>query len=205
MIDRRFMTEPSDERAKLIGAAWTILRRSGFEGFKVQLVMKESGLSARTFYRHFSDKDSLMLALVEDEYQATSRRLRRALAEATPEPDAQVAAWIRELLLAGADPARLARARLFSSYHPLMGRAPGALARANQLILEPLEEAIRLGQLSGVFQGDDPHGDAEQVARLAGGALNEHLARGGSPAGLDELIDSTVGFALRGLSRSPQP
>jgi AcrR family transcriptional regulator len=197
------MAEESDERASLIGAAWTILRRSGFDGFKVQLVLKEAGLSARTFYRHFSDKDSLMLALVEDEYTATSRRLRQALAEAPREPQAQVSAWIRELLLAGADPARLARARLFSSYHPMMGRAPGSLVRANQFILEPLEEVIRSGQESEYFHGDDPHGDAQQVARLAGGALNEHLARGAPPSGVDELIESTVGFALRALRSDP--
>lgn len=203
MVDRGSVIDRSEERAKLIGAAWTILRRSGFDGFKVQLVLKEAGLSARTFYRHFEDKDSLMLALVEDEYQATGRRLRRAMAAAAGEPDAQVAAWIRELLLAGADPARLARARLFSAYHPMMGRAPGALVRANQVILEPLEQAIRTGQEAGLFHGDDPHADAEQVARLSGGALNEHLAGGGLPTGIEELIQSTVRFALRALGATP--
>jgi TetR/AcrR family transcriptional regulator len=203
MVDRVPVVERSDERAILIGAAWTVLRRSGFDGFKVQLVLREAGVSARTFYRHFSDKDGLMLALVEDEYVATSRRLRRAVAEAPPEPDAQVAAWIRELLLAGADPARLARARLFSSYHPMMGRAPGALVQSNQVILEPLVEAIRAGQMSGLFHGDDPHGDAEQVARLAGGALNEHLASGGPSTGVEPLIGSTVRFALRALHSDP--
>jgi hypothetical protein len=144
-----------------------------------------------------------MLALVEDEYLSTSRRLRRALADAPREPDAQVSAWIGELLGAGADPARLARARLFSSYHPMMGRAPGALVRANQVILEPLEEAIRRGQETRVFHGDDPGGDAQQIARLAGGALNEHLAQGGAPTSVDQLIESTVRFALRALRSDP--
>jgi TetR/AcrR family transcriptional regulator len=194
------VTEPSsEERARLITAAWTVVRRSGFDGIKVQLVLKEAGLSARTFYRHFSDKDSLLIALVEDEYGAASRRLRQAVADAPDEPAAQVAAWIREMLLAADDPARAPRTRLFSSYHLLMGRFPGLLVRSTQMILDPLEDSIRQGQDEGVFGGDDAHQDAQQVARLAAGALTEYLAGANDSAGIEALIDSTVRFALRAL------
>ena len=193
------MIERADERATLIRAAWTVLRRSGFDGFKVQLVLKETGFSARTFYRNFSDKEALMLALVEDEYQATGRRLRRVVPQSSSEPPAQVGAWIRELLLAGADPQRLARVRLFSSSQLLMSRSPGAFDRAVYAILGSLEGAIRAGQMSGAFHGDDPHADAQQVVRLASGALSEYVARGGEGSGLEELIDSTIIFALRAL------
>ena len=190
--------EPSEERARLVRAAWTVARRSGFDGIKVQLVMKESGLSARTFYRHFADKDSLLVALIEDEYEAASRRLRRALSEADEDPVGRVSAWIREMLLAAADPERAPRTRLFSSYHSMMGRVPGALLRSNQMIIEPLETAVRRGEAAGVFVGNDPHGDARQVARLTAGALNEYLA--GEDSGIEHLIDSVIGFALRALS-----
>jgi TetR/AcrR family transcriptional regulator len=194
------VTEPSsEERARLIRAAWTVVRRSGFEGIKVQLVLKEAGLSARTFYRHFSDKDSLLIALVEDEYGAASRRLRQAVADAPDEPAAQVAAWIREMLLAADDPARAPRTRLFSSYHLLMGRFPGLLVRSTQMILDPLESSIRRGQEKGVFGGNDAHQDAQQVGRLAAGALTEHLAGASDSAGIEALMDSTVRFALRAL------
>ena len=39
---------PTDDRMAIIGAAWTVLERAGFEGFKVQLVFRETGLSARS-------------------------------------------------------------------------------------------------------------------------------------------------------------
>jgi AcrR family transcriptional regulator len=194
------VTEPSsDEHARLIRAAWTVVRRSGFEGIKVQLVLKEAGLSARTFYRHFADKDSLLIALIEDEYGATARRLRKAVSEATDDPAAKVAAWIREMLLAADDPARTPRTRLFSSYHLLMGRFPGALDRCMHMILDPLENSIQQGQQAGVFSGDDPHEDAQQVGRLAAGALTEYLAGASESAGIETVIDSTIRFSLRAL------
>ena len=34
----------------------------------MQLHPRETGLSGRTFYRHFVDKDALVLALIQDEY-----------------------------------------------------------------------------------------------------------------------------------------
>ncbi|HMC39855.1 MAG TPA: TetR/AcrR family transcriptional regulator [Acidimicrobiales bacterium] len=195
--------QSADQRSRLVRAAWTVVRRSGFDGIKVQLVLKESGLSARTFYRHFADKDSLLVALIEDEYGAVSRRLRRALTDADPDPAAQVSAWIREMLLAASSPDRAPRARLFSSYHALMAGAPGALLRSNQMIIEPLEAAVRKGEAAGVFVGDDPHSDAQQVARLTAGALNEYLAT--EDSSIEQLIDAVVRFALRALTGSPQP
>jgi AcrR family transcriptional regulator len=194
------VSEPSsEERSKLIRAAWTVVRRSGFDGIKVQLVLKEAGLSARTFYRHFPDKDSLLIALIEDEYGAAAHRLRQAVSEAPDDPAAQVAAWIREMLLAADDPARTPRTRLFSSYHLVMGRFPGARVRSTQMILDPLENSIRRGQETGQFNGDNPHEDAQQVGRLAAGALTEYLAGASEVAGIETVIDSTVRFSLRAL------
>jgi AcrR family transcriptional regulator len=184
-------------------AAWTVVRRSGFDGVKVQLVLKESGLSARTFYRHFADKDSLLVALIEDEYGTMSRRLKGALTEADPDPVAQVSAWIREMLLAASSPDRAPRARLFSSYYGLMAQVPGALLRSNQMITEPLEAAVRQGQAAGVFFGDDPHSDAQQVARLTAGAFNEYLAT--KDPSIEHLIDAVVRFALRALMGGGHP
>jgi TetR/AcrR family transcriptional regulator len=195
--------DPSlDERAALMRAAWTVVRRSGFDGIKVQLVLRQAGLSARTFYRHFSDKDGLLVALIEDEYGAMGRRLRRAMADAADEPVAQLRAWIREVLLAASDPARAPRTRLFSSYHLLMGQAPGALARSNQMIVEPLETAVRRGQQEGVFHGEDAHRDAQHVARLIAGTVTEYLVEASTSSGIEEIIDSTARFALRALSTS---
>src|SRR6476660_6748035 len=95
-----------DDRTAIIGAAWIVLERAGFEGFKIQLVLRETGLSARSFYQHFTDKDELLLALMEDEYARSAARLRRVVREADGAPE-KVAAWIAELVAAAEDPRRV--------------------------------------------------------------------------------------------------
>jgi AcrR family transcriptional regulator len=189
----------SDERSALLRAAWAVVRRSGFEGFKVQLVLRETGLSARTFYRHFADKEHVFLALTLEEYAGTARRLARATADAGPEPESRVRAWITELLLGAGDPERLPRTRLFSAHHTIMSRFPAELAQANALLLEPLLEAIKTGQQGGVFTSDDPSGDAEHVADLVSGALTRSVVRPVGHSEMPALVESTAQFALRAL------
>jgi AcrR family transcriptional regulator len=186
-----------DDRRAIIGAAWIVLERAGFEGFKVQLVLRETGLSARSFYQHFTDKDELLLALLEDEYARSAVRLRRVVSEADGAPG-KVAAWISELVSAADDPRRVPRARLFSSQQPVMRRFPEAVARASRLLLEPLEEAIRDGVETGVFPVADPERDAEIIQRLAGGTMTDALIAW-SDRSVAELVASSVDFALRAL------
>ncbi len=178
--------------------ARAVLRRSGFEGLKMQLVLRETGLSARALYRHFPDKESLVVALLQDEYAATARRLRRATSAAGDDPTARVAAWIREVLVAMSDPVLERRTRLFTAHHLAMSRFPDTAERSSLLIIEPLVEAIARGQESGVFRGSDPLNDAIQTSRLVGGTLNELLVQ--APGSIEDTVDATTDFTLRALS-----
>jgi AcrR family transcriptional regulator len=181
----------------IIGAAWTVLERAGFEGFKVQLVLRETGLSARSFYQHFKDKDGLLLALMEDEYARSAVRLRRAVRDAV-EPADKVVAWVSELVSAAEDPRRVARTRLFSSQQPVMRRYPQAVANGSRLLLEPLEQAIRQGVETGAFPNAEPERDAEVILRLAGATQSDALIDWAGQS-VAELIASSSGFALRAL------
>jgi AcrR family transcriptional regulator len=193
------MVDREQERAKLVRAAWTVIKRSGYDGFKVRLVMRETGVSARAFYSHFRDKDALVVALIHDEYEATGRRVALALERAGDDPVQQVSAWMREMLLGAAAPSLAPRTRLFAEHHTLMGRNPGDLAIASARILEPLEAAIRRGQSSGVFGESDPAEDARQISRLTGGAINDYLADPTVTGSIDDVISATEQFALRAL------
>lgn len=190
-----------DDHATLIGAAWTVLERSGFEGFKVQLILRETGLSARTFYRHFSDKDALVLALIQDEYARSGRRLRQAVSEAA-DPIDQVEAWIAELVHAADHPRRAARARLFTAQQAVMRRFPEEVATAARLVLEPLEDAIRRGRDTGIFPWADVDRDAELIVRVAGASMNDALAQRPDRS-VDDVISDATGFALRALGVPP--
>jgi AcrR family transcriptional regulator len=189
----------ADERARLIGAAWTVLERSGFEGFKVQLLLRETGLSARTFYRHFSDKDELFLTLMADEYARVGRRIRAALAPLA-RPDERVVAWVREIVLAATEPKRAARARLFTSRPAVVRRFAEQLAEAAGVIVEPLRDSIAAGQDVGLFPWADPDRDALLIHDLAGAAMSTALGRAGSA---EDIAASVADFVLRALGAGP--
>jgi AcrR family transcriptional regulator len=190
-----------DEAQRLIGAAWRVLERSGYEGFKVQLVMREVGVSARTFYGHFTDKDELVLALLRDEMARAGARLRAAVA-AADEPAAQVEAWIDAVISAAADPRRVARARLFSAQQPVFRRFPKEVAEGTQVLVEPLRRALARGVETGAFPWCEPDRDAALVYALTGGEMTAALAdRPGED--VSDVVAATTAFVLRALGVPP--
>ena len=190
-----------DEAQLLIGAAWRVLERAGFEGFKVQLVMREAGVSARVFYRHFADKDQLVLALLRDEMARAGSHLRAAVA-GQDDPVAQVEAWIRAVISAAADPRRVARARLFSSQQKLFRRFPREVAEGTHLLMEPLRQALERGADTGAFRWVDPDRDAPLIYALTGGELTAALAD--QPGeNVDGVVAETTAFVLRALGVPP--
>lgn len=190
-----------DERQAVIGAAWRVLERAGFEGFKVQRVMREADVSARTFYRHFPDKDSLLLTLMRDE-MARAGWLLTAAVRAVDDPVEQVGTWIRTVIGAAADPRRVARARLFSAQQPLYRRFPDELGEGTELLVAPLRAAIAAGIERGVFPWAEPERDAALISVLAGGEMVQSLT-GVPPPDVDAVVERTTAFALRALGVPP--
>jgi AcrR family transcriptional regulator len=170
----------------------------------VQLVVREAGVSARTFYRHFADKDELLLALLRDEMARAAAHLRAAVGR-VDEPAGQVEAWIGAVIGAAADPRRIARARLFSEQQAVMRRFPGEVDDGVESLVAPLRESIERGFASGAFPWADPARDAVLVYRLTGGSLTAALARGAHAArDLATVVDATTAFALRALGVAPR-
>jgi AcrR family transcriptional regulator len=190
-----------DERAELVRAARVVLERAGYEGFKVQLLLRETGLSARTFYRHFAGKDDLLLVLMQDEYARSGARVRAAVARADGAAR-KVGAWIEEIVQAASDPRRAARARLFTSQPAVLRRFPDEVAAAARLVLEPLAEAIREGRSTGELPGGDPDRDPELILQLAGAAMSQALAEGRDQS-VDEVAADVTDFVLRALGARP--
>jgi AcrR family transcriptional regulator len=191
----------AEERARFVRAARLVLERSGYDGFKVQLLLRETGLSARTFYRHFADKEELLLVLMQDEYARSGARVRAAMARADG-PAEQVAAWIDEIVQAAGDPKRAARARLFTSVPGVLRRFPDEVGEAARLVLEPLEDAIRDGRETGVFPWGEATVDPELIHRLAGGAMSHALADSAERPAHQVAADVTR-FVLRALGHAP--
>jgi AcrR family transcriptional regulator len=186
-----------DERQRLIAAAWSILERTDFGGLKVQRVAAQARLSTRSFYRHFADKDQLLLVLVRQEIDRAADHLRRAVQRAD-DPVEAVRAWITAVIGAAADPARVDRARLFTLVTPELRRKHDSIDIALRALWEPLRAAIGDGRQMGVFHTAHVDRDALIIHELAGARLRSAIEIG-RPDGIDGLIEETVDFVLRAL------
>lgn len=189
------------EAQTLLGAAWRVLERSNFETCKVERVMKEAGVSARTFYRYFADKDELLLALMRDEMARSSRYIAAIVAEGATPAD-KMRAWITAVIGAADDPRRRARARLFSSQQPMTRKYPNELAESTALLTAPLRAALEEGAANGDFPWALVDRDTELIYSLTGGEMSGALAEHPQHS-TAERIDATVAFVLRSLGMPP--
>jgi AcrR family transcriptional regulator len=190
------------ERQRILEATWTVLARSGFEGFKVQLVLREAGVSARTFYRHFADKDALFLAVTGEEMSRAAPRIRAAV-ERAQNPVDRVAAWIRSVIGAAGDPKRAARTRLFVSLQTINRRFPGEVATGTESLYESLLETIAAGKEAGIFPWADPARDAVLIHVLVGGLLSDAALADDPTLPLETVIQDATKFSLRALGLPP--
>jgi AcrR family transcriptional regulator len=65
-------------RRRLLEAAATILRESGWRGLSASAVAREAGIAQPTFYVHFEDKDDLIRTLARETIEALRRPLQEA-------------------------------------------------------------------------------------------------------------------------------
>ncbi len=75
-------TVPNEHRGRLLQAMATVAAAQGLAATSIAAVVAEAGVSKRTFYEHFADKDACFLEL----YRAASASALRTLREAV-QPD----------------------------------------------------------------------------------------------------------------------
>ena len=195
------MSDAEDEVARIRHAAWHVLERSGFEGFKMQVVLRRADLSARAFYRHFAGKDELLVSLLKEEMVLGRRRIERNMAR-TSTPSDRVAAWIRSTIELADHPRLASRARLFSSQRALVDQFASDLVEATEEFLRPLREALAAGLASGELPWCDPGIDAQLIHALSGTVMGTALARR-DPAITAELTEATIAMVLRSAGVPP--
>ena len=172
---------PVTQRERLIdGMARTVAAR-GYAATSVADVLREAGVSRRTFYERFSDKEDCFLAAYDVIVGLALERVRAACAEA-PESGARLERGIGALLRLLADEPAFARLGVVE----VLAAGPRGLARR--------DETLR--QFAGFVQAhrdelDDPTPPSDLVAQAIVGGIYEllysHILRGET----DRLPDLT--------------
>ncbi|MGH2833783.1 MAG: TetR/AcrR family transcriptional regulator [Solirubrobacteraceae bacterium] len=142
-----------ERRQLLVDAAWRCAAIRGFRDLTVDDVCAEARASKGAFYGYFSQKQDLLLALLEDDAVALDRELEQ-ITETSTSGVERVRRFAQVMLARGDDPARVqVRADLWAELltdDEVRGRLAEATQRRRQLVRSWIEEAVQSGELVAI-------------------------------------------------------
>lgn len=185
-------------------AALTLFASDGYERTSVDAIAAEAGVSKRTVYSHYGDKETLFLSVVRDTYEAMLARIGEIVGRVAWERDlrsALICCMTEVTRSVIRSPERSTLVRL------LMAEAPHfpdliELLHARQiapLVAAPLESLAAAGRLAG----QDGRQAAEHLMALTFGQVSNRSLMGTVPLSDDEagrIVQSGVQAFLRAYS-----
>ncbi|MDT3444207.1 MULTISPECIES: TetR/AcrR family transcriptional regulator [unclassified Pseudofrankia] len=165
-------------------------------------IARLAGVGVGTLYRHFPDREALVVAVVRDSLATSLARARAAADEtAADETAADGRAW--DALVRSLSPSRELRLtmRLTVLFSPGMAaavRADPAITRIRREYAEALDALIRAAQTEGSLRPDVGSGDVAHLLALAAYSLSRGL---GTTAEI--AFDRARAIILDGLRARP--
>jgi AcrR family transcriptional regulator len=182
---------------RVVDVTFRLIERTGSLDPSMREILREAGLSTQAFYRYFSSKDELMLALLDEGRRRLVDALQRRMSRGTSPAD-QVRAWIEGVLTQAinADAASRTRPWVLSEQ-----RLAELFPREQEASVERLVGLLRqpIGGLQGT--GADPDrvsAAATMVYRLVFATLRSHLAARTKPDAKES--EALVAFCLLGAT-----
>jgi TetR/AcrR family transcriptional repressor of mexJK operon len=202
---------PAKHRA-IMEAALRVFTREGYARASVDAIAAEAGVSKRTIYNHFADKERLFLGVVRTTLDSVSAEFGAALDETIGDSDdlerdlvALARRWVR--LFLREDAAALRRLVLAEApYHPqlLLGWAEAGPLRANDRLARALGRLSERGRLDVA----DPARAAEQLSMLVTSPAHNRSMLGTvalSDAEVDDVVVPNVRMFLRAYAPAMRP
>jgi AcrR family transcriptional regulator len=173
-------------RREILAAARSCFARHGYEGATVRRLEEATGLSRGAIFHHFRDKDSLFLAVAEDDAAAMVETVaRNGLVQV-----------MRDLLARAADPAAQPEAAGWLGTQLEVSRRlrtdpdfARRWAQRSAAIAAATAERLRRQRDAGVLRDDVPVEVLGRFLDLAYDGLVLHLATGRPVDGLDQVLD----------------
>ena len=183
-----------DDQRALIDAGLAVLRRAGSDGLTVADVLAEAGLSTRAFYRHFTSKDELVLAIYARDSRLACERMQRRL-DGAPHPRAALEVWIDETLALAFDGRRARRTRpLAREGMHLRAEFPQQFDAIIASVLDPLVAVLQ------AFPTTSPARDARTIHAVTWELVEERMR--GSKLTLEEARAHVLRFCVPAIEAS---
>jgi len=191
------MTASERKRQAIASAALTLFARDGYERTSVDAIAAEAGVSKRTVYNHYGDKESLFTLVVRDTYELMRERFAEAMESNLRDVDdveKSLVSCMREVVRDVTQTPE--RARLVSLVMTELPRSPALLDLWRGRGITPLLAApIARLAAAGLLTADDPVEAAGHLSALTIGQINNRSMMGAVTLGeaeTDRIIISGV-------------
>ncbi|MBE1576516.1 TetR/AcrR family transcriptional regulator [Amycolatopsis roodepoortensis] len=192
IIGRSLEEHRREVRSRVFDVLRGQLYERGFDAITLAGVAAEAGLGRTAMYNHFPDKESLLVAFVEDEATRYVERLKAAVATADT-PVEKLATFVRLQL------------RVLAEYHLPPGTAlASALAPAAYRRISAHADPIT-GQLREILAEGVPDEDPDVLIPMITAALGSRQVVDVPPERLDDAIEGAVRFVLRAVGMTENP
>jgi len=185
---------PPGTQGRILHAALRLFSEYGFHGASIRQIAAEVGINPATLYAHYPSKDHILAELVLLGHQELDRRLRGALASASPGATARLAALAREHALIHCDYPLLAVVAN-TELHALTARAAAPALELRTGCRRMLADVLAAGSAAGEFDLIDPDLTAIAIGGL--GMQVAHWFAPGGPFTPDQVAGAYARLALR--------
>ncbi|RSM42984.1 TetR/AcrR family transcriptional regulator [Amycolatopsis balhimycina DSM 5908] len=178
-------------RSRVFDVLRAQLYERGFDAITLAGVASAAGVGRTALYNHFPDKESLLVAFVEDEAARYVTRLTEAV-EAQADPVDRLATFVRLQL------------RVLAEYHMPPGAAlasalaPAAYRRISAHA-DPITGRLRAILTDGADLGRWPAEDPDVLIPMITAALGNRTLVDGPADQLDDVVEAAVRFVLRAV------
>jgi AcrR family transcriptional regulator len=151
----------------MLEVALQLVAEKGVAGLTLREAARRAGVSRAAPYRHFADKNALLVAVAEEGFRAMHTAIREALAKAPPDVEHRLTAiGVGYVQFAVAHPAHF---RIMFAQELAKSPASPTAEQTAMAVFAELTGEIRKGQKSGMLREDSPLGLALACWSIAHG------------------------------------
>lgn len=171
-------------RDAIVRAATLLFGERGYQGASMRLLAEQLGITAPSLYHHFSSKEALLFAVLEDNQRDFLATIEEAVAQAAPDPGRQLAALVASHVRYQIEKIEYARVydRTFLGMGPLVeflsDEQRGVMRVLQRRHTENLRRVIQGGVAAGVFAADDVSLAAFAIISMCDGVITWYRSDG---------------------------
>jgi TetR/AcrR family transcriptional regulator len=202
-VVQRSRSRSIQQATQIVDAAMALVDEKG-SSFTIQELAANARVALQTFYRHFSGKDELLLAVIERTIAENCADFAQ-LARQLPDPLSRLRFYITAAVTSLDDDAIGARSRFITSEHYRLHQIfPDALIEANRRFTDLLVPEITEASEAGLLAPADVEGDAWYVTELVMATFH-HYAFATKDVPAEQLAESLWHFCLAALGGAATP